>query len=1777
MTISFNEPVEKKDKLISLADPNPLFAPLDKRAAEERAVKYHVALGDTSPGLDTVHDMLQTPGGDESLRDVAVQKDHQDRWQIAVDSVKNATTESSAELGAIIEGAKTTTPKDYALERAYAEKVYGASMSMTNAPEELNAGADQMSQTMYDLLVEEQTKQEFVSKLRQDRDAKNQQAGWGTWAWNAGEQLLPLWTSTSQNNDALGEKMKSWLPGNNKQEQLAYLRTLPTDQFTALVKKIDEEMSASNPLEAATWLANLDDGYSSAEAGLDNFFSVLDVVTIPSLGTYKFAGRGIAKGVVRVATKAGQLVNIGGEAARIRRAEQATAAATRLGKGAGTGGKDLNNVEVGKWTEKVINEDGTETTRLIDTPPEYRWKERTIHEDGTETERFIDSPGKNAKDVKRGDQRFNMANRNEEAFKKGREARWKERTIHEDGTETERFIDSPGKNAKDVKRGDQRFNMANRNEEAFKKGREASGFFVRKLERTAAAINQPGAKPDEMLAGSGFVEEASKLRAIDIVRSMLPRAGKTVIDSVKDLMERTPMLYNPKAFFIDMSKSHLIRANEIADKLLQNQEYFVNAMKAVLNVQRIPIDVEQAALQAAADDFEREAKSLGHLKSLVGTIQKYRADSSGVNIAYIEAKYGTTTGGLYKSAKIAENAATNRLGLVKGTYSVTQEGDGFAIAVRKDIDETSEYVRQALITTENTSNTDRNKLFGFLPILPKSLNSAKDTVSVFQAEQRAALVHAHTAMAAYAKVMMEAVQTLGKREKEALTKIMTVERDFERRVGKGMIRGKFFANSSEFNEAYITHIGRLPTDNETAAYLAFRQQSDADYIFRSVNILKAKSRMGIVKLETTIGGKKVAFEGKLVDNIPFKTRYDGGVYVAIEKGGYRRLSENGLEKIIKQRAKEKDLKFMQVFNPDDPVLKKQLGVSGSVNFIVSTDARQGALAFGEQLPYRPGYHVRYKDSHYLKQGRISYDSSGRRIYSGDTALLGISNEAKGLKQLKLMERARVAVKAKDDVALQAVLDDGIPMTIKEFKQLFKERFDVNVPFSLVRSGQSAADPAVKTATGKSLAEEIGHFEDFSNSPYNLQKQMTNEYTGERDSPLWSINNEGTEDNPLWKMGEARTLDPMATQVEAMGRLVRDRHFQDYQMTSAESFVAEFGDMITIDGNNVIPKQELMRNPIYYTAHAVLKGDKLDRKFGAASTSLSAIQNLLTHRTMLGSSIAHIQGKLLSKAYERWGDKYVDAIDNWTGSLKGDLPSKMRAIAFHTKLGLFNPVQMALQAQTLAAMTAIAPKHGLQATLASVGMRRLALLPGDRKALEHMAEKIAKITPGWSKADFIESYDLLKTTGFDIIGHELSYRNDLADPKIYQSKTGKLLEWGSGIFNGTERFVRIASWNTAYKEYIAKFPKLAGKLTPQDARTILSRAQDLGMNMTRDAHAFWQEKEWSLMTQFWGYSMRMFDNLTGKRLTAGEKGRLLALNSLMYGIPVGLTPLLPIWPWDTSIRQMLQENGVDTNSGLMDPIMNGVLAASVSGLTSFFTGQDIQLNIGNRWGPNAIQVLYNLSETARGEDGVDELLSLLGGASGTIVSQIAADAYPMLKDIAYMVAAGGEGANVVAEDVSTAMKTVSTYNVLDRAWMAYNLGVYKTKAGQTIDPEYTLAEGIFHGATGIDPQSIQDTFLRYRSNREKQEFEYKIKKDAKKWIRLYFHAYDEGDYKSAEEYRNKATSWMAAGGLNEKQIMEAITSVRKEKDLMSGSIDAFVKAPNTQEEEAARRQMFEGSN
>jgi hypothetical protein len=120
------------------------------------------------------------------------------------------------------------------------------------------------------------------------------------------------------------------------------------------------------------------------------------------------------------------------------------------------------------------------------------------------------------------------------------------------------------------------------------------------------------------------------------------------------------MLVHPEQFFIDASKAHFSRAGDLADILKRNEQLFADMVAKTVNVSRLPQDVERMALDTAEKQLILENKQKGMAKALIGAIEKIESQKTGLNLAFVEAKYGNKKGTMFPTMKVADNYAKNR-------------------------------------------------------------------------------------------------------------------------------------------------------------------------------------------------------------------------------------------------------------------------------------------------------------------------------------------------------------------------------------------------------------------------------------------------------------------------------------------------------------------------------------------------------------------------------------------------------------------------------------------------------------------------------------------------------------------------------------------------------------------------------------------------------------------------------------------------------------------------------------------------------------------------------------------------------------------------------------------------------------------------------------------------------------------------------------------------------------------------------------------------------------
>jgi hypothetical protein len=487
-----------------------------------------------------------------------------------------------------------------------------------------------------------------------------------------------------------------------------------------------------------------------------------------------------------------------------------------------------------------------------------------------------------------------------------------------------------------------------------------------------------------------------------------------------------------------------------------------------------------------------------------------------------------------------------------------------------------------------------------------------------------------------------------------------------------------------------------------------------------------------------------------------------------------------------------------------------------------------------------------------------------------------------------------------------------------------------------------------------------------------------------------------------------------------------------------------------------------------------------------------------------------------------GDKKSEKLSDMMGPTTNDPLAFVRSAAFHMKLGLLNPIQMWTQSQTLFHMTAITG-NPVRAGRSFVGATYMQMLQNSTnpKVIDHVATLASRSGFG-TKAEFLESYEALQKSGLWHVEGEHGWRYDTLDPKMIQGTLGTMLDKGTLFFKGTERFVRLASWNIAYREWKAGKGGFVGKGVKLDnaaLQKILLRQDDLSANMTNASAAALQRGIFGLTTQFFGYQLRILDQVLGKRLSVAERLRILAMYSTVYGVPIGAGAGLAT-PWYGDIKMAAEEMGLKTDEGAAQLFFDGALSFITEGLT----GE--QYNPAKRYGPGGFELLKTVFDEGPSED---TLLAILG-ASASIFSDAVKWAMPAVISVWSQTYGEDERIPLKTQDFIDAFRSISTVNNGVKAYMAYYYHNYYTRDGQEII-EANETDALMTAFFGLTKQPMERMYQMMEEMREDKTAKDELKAAYVKAVRSALRAEtpEENAY-----YMKRARIFMQSGGLTQRE-------------------------------------------
>ena len=1045
--------------------------------------------------------------------------------------------------------------------------------------------------------------------------------------------------------------------------------------------------------------------------------------------------------------------------------------------------------------------------------------------------------------------------------------------------------------------------------------------------------------------------------------------------------------------------------------------------------------------------------------------------------------------------------------------------------------------------------------------------------------------------------------------------------------------GDYALNQGDLQNRWLAYHGETITDEESFAYWSFVMMNDVDYVRRNLMMYTALARQGVENIEVSVYLPKIqadgqegvvelgkTIEGRTLDALPLhsadkqtfnvleinENQLGGRVWSkeSLEAGlganakGEAHEGLSGIERINK-RVLDGEVKIVQVANPSKKPFDALQGAEDiEINYVITKIGRRSPLGF-KIFPYTRGGHRKDVSTHRLKQAAYStmrrLGSDLKAAVTGDTTFLGFDNLAKSKKYLAEYNKGialirkekqwdagranranagKVAPNPKD-------LDDWVRQSfIPDTPTVFRARFEQ----ATVRGKKVAAqlsweddlhiikdgDVIIDAPTWRKEMGDRGiEIDDRRNSIHNLYNDVGKAFVGQReDRMVQTIAEEYDEAGRLsTKEIAMRRHNPIKLAARTTAKMIRTATLERQQVQSAENFVEQVARMT----QNKAKAAEYRRDPLKtlnefdpHTMQGVDYADKLRMANFQAAT-----KTLMGTKTKMGEALDNLMTNLYSKVYESKGDAGTKFLSRLELERTRDPVRFLRGMAFHSKLGLLNPMQVVVQGQSFFSALAISGDPRIAGT--SYGhtylMRTLSVNSSD-EILNGVAERAAK-TFGGTKEEFIEAWRIQQRNGWDTISGEAAVLDNSGDPSLWTGKGVKFLNKAAFFFFETERALRVSAFNMAYREFRKVNPKAV--ITNLEEAQILSRAKTLSINMTREANARWQQGAFSTGTQFWAYQGRTMDLMFGRTLTWKEKARLVGVHSVLYGVPTGVAGTsFGIWPWGEDLRSYMLANDYKVDEGVLGALMNGIIQQSLQAV-----GYDN--NFADRLGPGGIDAIRDLWSGASGEG--DSLIDMLGGASASILFDIIKDTLPIITVTKSWFSQDQESLPLRPMDIITLGNNISSFSSAHKIYAAINIGRYINTNGDDMG-EFNGWQAVARAITGLEPTKFGDIYRMRQGMTDERKLQAPFRAQA---IREMVNYYNQlaGGKTSDEEMnatRSRAKQMLVAGRIppDQFQAIDQESIKRVGKDVYTEVVKQYyLRGPMGSPREEAQEALEQG--
>ena len=886
---------------------------------------------------------------------------------------------------------------------------------------------------------------------------------------------------------------------------------------------------------------------------------------------------------------------------------------------------------------------------------------------------------------------------------------------------------------------------------------------------------------------------------------------------------------------------------------------------------KIALDKADEGTEAAINKINNSKRTP---ESRVKAVEKVTEKAEKARVAVVKAE-STLTKALGSQAK-----ATDEIDKVigKGTADLVQDGDKqWFITIKSDINEGA-YVHK-LFKEGETSSDIVNKF-----IIGHTLKSPASFLPDVLQGRAAKSVFTQAKMESYVEPLISSLRGLSRGERK--------------RVGAVAKQGnidKEWYTSSEFIVHYTKmHEKRLPSNREILAYYTLKDINDFEYLIRNHSLYTEKAVQGwMTGAVSAPNGIKVGLRNmKKIEEVG---SVENALILDVSEDSLIVGKKVGTES-LKTRMKNEGLELIQL---DKSIVHNK----NKVNHILvkKGDLKTKDLEYS-QLKYVAGGHRLYKGKYFSKQ-TVAGSSGG--VQYVDNPLTHIVGPTKGTVEAwtTKMEKARVAfIRQKtekayfgtaDEIIRAANVEEGVvgwKRMIKEGSIIedtpFQTTFDQQLP--LTHSTLKAKDGTIDISFNKFGTQE---YLENQHIPYYMKKKG-NILKGPQDET-------------------AELINPFTAATRAVQQATKSAAYTNYKLNAIQRWMKTYGDLVPKNGMSPVQR--------FYSNFDVSKIKELDTfQVNEAQVIRSAIKRQIGESTLAQQGVNVALRSLAS--FAEGGSSNVlrrGTAKTLLNLMDKDPIQALKGFTFDLKLGLFEPSQLIIQTQTIAALTALHPLKAGKFMWDGAWMRYAAVNTNE-EMLNYAAKRASM-----EASEFKTMVKSMRESGVTDINGELIMLDHNATAAI--GSAGRTVQsvrsMGRIPFFEAERLNRVYAWRQAWdqlrtgiknptnREKLAfggSKPLSIEEITTKEGLTEMARLTDkFTMNMTSASAAFWQKGALSIPTQFLSYQMRMIENIApvflggSKQWTNWQKAQLFTGQIVLYGatgFPGGRSTLQNILEW-----------------------------------------------------------------------------------------------------------------------------------------------------------------------------------------------------------------------------------------------------------------------------------------